>query len=101
MGFVYEPSWAIGQDEPAPPARIDEGVQALREALTAQFGDVVGNRAQVIYGGSVSPDVAEALLNLASLDGLGMGRKGREPEAVAALVHQVLTKHRKGASDES
>ncbi len=101
MGFVYEPSWAIGQDEPAPPARVDEDVQALRDALAAQFGRDVGDRVQVIYGGSVTPEVAEALLELPSLDGLGMGRKGREPEAVAALVKQVLARHQQGASDES
>ncbi len=101
MGFVYEPSWAIGQDEPAPHAQIDEGVQTLRDALTVQFGHNVGDRAQVIYGGSVTPESAESLLALPSLDGLGMGRKGRVPEAVAALVAQVLAARQKGASHES
>jgi triosephosphate isomerase len=101
MGFVYEPSWAIGQDEPAPPKRIEEGARALRDALTNQFGNDVGDRVQVIYGGSVTPQIAEALLDLPSLDGLGMGRKGREPEAVAALVKQVMAKRHKGAPDES
>lgn len=96
MGFVYEPSWAIGQDEPAPPARVGEGARALRDALTQQFGQEIGNRVQVIYGGSVTPEVAEALLELPSLDGLGMGRKGRVPEAVAALVEQVLSHRGEG-----
>lgn len=90
MGFVYEPSWAIGQDEPAPVARVGEGARALRNALTQQFGQEIGDRVQVIYGGSVTPEVAEELLALSTLDGLGMGRKGRVPEAVAALVKQVL-----------
>jgi triosephosphate isomerase len=101
MGFVYEPSWAIGQEKPAPPARIDEGIQALRDALTAQFSHNVGDRVQVIYGGSVTPEIAESLLALPALDGLGMGRKGRVPEAVAALVDQVLAARQKGASHAS
>jgi triosephosphate isomerase len=90
MGFVYEPAWAIGKDEPATPEHVSAGVRALREVLTARFGPEVGERVQVIYGGSVTPENADALLAEPALDGLGMGRKGRDPDAVAALVKQTL-----------
>lgn len=89
MGFVYEPAWAVGQDEPASPERVEEGVSALRAALSEIFGAEVGDGVQIIYGGSVTPEDAEALLGSPLLDGLGMGRKGRDPRAVAELVAQI------------
>ncbi len=95
MAFIYEPAWAIGKDEPAPPEHVSAGVQALREALTTHFGPEVSERVQVIYGGSVTPENADVLLKEPALDGLGMGRKGRDPDAVAALVRQILEHKRR------
>ncbi len=89
MAFIYEPTWAIGQARPAPAEWVESGALMLRMALTDQFGESARD-VQVIYGGSVSPDYAKTLLSLQMLDGLGMGRKGRDPQATAELVKLVL-----------
>lgn len=91
MGFIYEPAWAIGQAQSAPTEHIHTGVQALREAITQHFGQQTAESIRIIYGGSVTPDQADNLLTLPSLDGLGMGRKGRDPAALAALVQHILS----------
>ncbi len=100
MAFVYEPSWAIGKDEPAATEQIERGAQALRDVLSAAFGEGVGDEVPLIYGGSVTPENAERLLALPGLDGLGMGRKGRDPQAVAELVELVLRQRKAGAVEE-
>lgn len=100
MGFVYEPSWAIGKDEPASTEQIERGAQALREILSTAVGAGVGDEVPLIYGGSVTPENAELLLELQVLDGLGMGRKGRDPQAVAELVELVLRQRKPGAVEE-
>ncbi len=101
MGFIYEPSWAIGQDEPAPAEQVDRGAQALRAALALHFGTDVAAEVPIIYGGSVTPENAERLLSIRTLDGLGMGRRGRDPGAVARLVEQVLRARSAAAAPEN
>ena len=100
MAFVYEPSWAIGKDEPASIEQIEQGAQALRDVLSTACGEEVGDEVPLIYGGSVTPENAERLLELQVLDGLGMGRKGRVPQAVAELVEMVLRQRKPDAVAE-
>lgn len=91
MVFVYEPEGAIGVEEPASLERIEEGCAFLRGKLRKDFGEVA-ERVRIIYGGSVSPEFASAILSLPDVDGLGATRKGRDPEAFAAIVRWIAEK---------
>ncbi|MBW2172674.1 MAG: triose-phosphate isomerase, partial [Deltaproteobacteria bacterium] len=44
---------------------------------------------RIIYGGSVAPENAEELLASPDVDGLGAGRKGRDPVAFAQIVRLI------------
>lgn len=89
MVFVYEPEWAIGAAEPAPALHVDLACRFIRGWLTAWYGEPVGQAVRVIYGGSVSPQYAAALLASHDLDGLGATRQGRDPATFAQLVQLI------------
>ncbi len=89
MVFVYEPEETIGRAHPLEPARVGQGCHFLRTWLMERFGPVAA-RARIIYGGSVTPETADQLLTHPDVDGLGAGRRGRDPLAFAAIVHRVV-----------
>lgn len=89
MAFVYEPEGAIGQAEPVPPRHAAAGCRAIRRWLIERHGEEVAARVRIIYGGSVTPEHATALLGDPDVDGLGASRRGRDPAAFALIVDQI------------
>jgi len=89
MAFVYEPEGAIGQSEPVPPAHAAAGCRAIRRWLAERFGKEAAGQARIIYGGSVTPEHAAALLADPDVDGLGATRRGRDPAAFAEIVARI------------
>jgi triosephosphate isomerase len=78
---AYEPAWAIGAAEPAPPEHIVEVCRALRNWLNNRWGRC---ESQLIYGGSAGPGL---LLSLgAAVDGLFLGRFAHDPGAFERVV---------------
>lgn len=89
MAFIYEPEWAIGVAEPAAPEHVGAGCRLIRRWLASCYGQEVGQRVPILYGGSVSPAYAQRLLTLPDVDGLGAGRKGRDPDAFVQIVRTI------------
>jgi triosephosphate isomerase len=87
--FVYEPEWTIGVAKPAPPEHIGAGCHTIRRWLAERFDPETAQAVRLVYGGSVSPASALGLLALPDLDGLGAGRKGRDPDAFAQIVRLI------------
>jgi triosephosphate isomerase len=89
MAIVYEPEWTIGVYQPAPPDHVAAGCRFIRRWIGDAYDDVTAGRVRIIYGGSVTPQYAEELLASPHVDGLGAGRKGRNPEAFAEIVRLI------------
>jgi triosephosphate isomerase len=89
MAFVYEPEWTIGVAEPASPERVAAGCDFIREWMGERFGSPIAQAVRVIYGGSVTPVHAEALLVSPEVDGLGASRKGRQAETFVQIVRHI------------
>jgi triosephosphate isomerase len=89
MIFLYEPEWTIGVAQPAPAEHIAAGCRTIRQWLAARFGQDTAQIVRIAYGGSVTPAYARDLLTLPNLDGLGAGRRGRDPIAFAELVRLI------------
>lgn len=83
--IAYEPVWAIGTG--LTPTRDDVGEVhgAIRAALVQRFGDE-GRRMAVLYGGSVKPDNAEALMSVDDVNGALVGGASLKAEDFVAII---------------
>jgi triosephosphate isomerase len=72
FAVAYEPVWAIGTGLTPTPADIAEAHAFLRAELVARFGET-GRTIRLLYGGSVKPDNAAAILRIANVDGALVG----------------------------
>ena len=77
---AYEPVWAIGTGETASPEDASQAHGIVREAL----GDA--GRAPILYGGSVNPGNAAALMSAPGVDGVLVGGASLDPEVFARIA---------------
>jgi triosephosphate isomerase len=82
---AYEPEWAIGRAEPAPPVRVRAVSAGIRDHLAGLEGR---HGSRVIYGGSAGPGLLTELGS--DVDGLFLGRFAHDPDAVAAILDEVV-----------
>lgn len=69
---AYEPVWAIGTGLTPTVADVAEVHALIRRDLMARFGRE-GERLRILYGGSVNPDNAKALLSVRNVNGALVG----------------------------
>ncbi len=81
---AYEPFWAIGSPEPAPPEHVSAVCRTLRRHVR---GDALFPAAQVIYGGSAGPGLLPHIA--ADVDGMFLGRFAHDPGAVRRILDEV------------
>lgn len=88
--FAYEPAWAIGVDEPAPPEYVGGVHQYLREVVAGLLGRAAAAAVRIIYGGSVNPQVAGQLCRFPDVDGLFVGRSALDVEQFRGIIEDAL-----------
>lgn len=76
---AYEPVWAIGTGDVCEPDEAEERCAMIREITHGQ--------ARVLYGGSVKPDNARALLSQPSIDGALVGGASLSADDFTRIVH--------------
>ncbi|CAN5221641.1 triose-phosphate isomerase [soil metagenome] len=86
LTVAYEPVWAIGTGRTAAPADAQEMHAGIRETLASIAGPSAAKAIAVLYGGSVKPDNAAALLGEADVDGALVGGASLVPRDFAAIV---------------
>lgn len=93
--IAYEPVWAIGSSKVATPDQAQEAHLFCREKLKDLFGEEAADKVAILYGGSVSPNNAQALLDLPDVDGVLVGTASLTVENFSKIVHIHVTKHLK------
>ena len=84
--LAYEPVWAIGTGETATPEDAGAAHATLRQRLLEELGDERGAAVPMLYGGSVKPDNARALMATANVDGVLVGGASLDPVSLLAIA---------------
>lgn len=84
--IAYEPVWAIGTGKTATPAMAQEVHAFIRKELAALFGEPAAQGVRILYGGSMKPDNADALLAELDIDGGLIGGAALAAKDFLALV---------------
>ena len=83
---AYEPVWAIGTGKTATPEMAAEAHLLIRSEIARRLGRHVADSIRILYGGSVKPDNAIALLNQPEIDGALVGGASLDPQSFAKIV---------------
>jgi triosephosphate isomerase len=85
--IAYEPVWAIGTGRTATPEIASEAHRFLRGRIDTAYGKNAAASARILYGGSVKPDNAKALMAQEDIDGVLVGGASLDPAGFAAIVN--------------
>lgn len=66
---AYEPIWAIGSGNSSTKEEADRVCDAIRKILANMYNSHIAEKVSILYGGSVSAQNAEELLNMGNIDG--------------------------------
>jgi triosephosphate isomerase len=83
---AYEPVWAIGTGKTATPALASEAHLLIRGEAAKAFGEEFSTHLRILYGGSVKPENAKALMAEDEIDGALVGGASLDPKSFAAIV---------------
>jgi triosephosphate isomerase (TIM) len=86
MVVAYEPIWAIGTGKTASPATAAEAHFIVRSEISRLVGRPIAEALRILYGGSVKPENAEALLSQPEIDGALVGGASLDPQSFATIV---------------
>ena len=80
--IAYEPIWAIGTGETASTSDIAE--------IHAEIRELIGDDIRILYGGSVKPANAEAILGTDNVNGALIGGASLEMDSLAEICRAAL-----------
>ncbi len=84
--IAYEPVWAIGTGKTATPQMASDAHLLIRGEAGKAFGEEFAGGLRILYGGSVKPDNAKALMAEKEIDGALVGGASLDPKSFAAIV---------------
>jgi len=84
--IAYEPVWAIGTGRTATPEMAGLAHFYIRSEVARLLGRKTADNMRILYGGSVKPDNASALLNQPEIDGALVGGASLDPVSFSKIV---------------
>ncbi len=85
--IAYEPIWAIGTGKTASSEQANETVGIVREAVAGLYGKDTASKVRILYGGSMNPKNAAALMAMSEIDGGLIGGASLIAEDFAGVVN--------------
>jgi triosephosphate isomerase len=86
LTIAYEPVWAIGTGKTATPQMAADAHSVIRHEAGKGFGDDFAENLRILYGGSVKPDNATALMSETEIDGALVGGASLDPVSFTKIV---------------
>ena len=84
---AYEPVWAIGTGKTATPQIAAQAHAVIRQEAGKAFGKEMSDWMRILYGGSVKPENAKALMLEPEIDGALVGGASLDAKSFAAIVN--------------
>lgn len=84
--LAYEPVWAIGSNQTVTPEQAQKMHLFCREFLSRHWTNAVAEKVVILYGGSVKPDNASALLLEPDVDGLLVGGSSLSVDSFSKII---------------
>jgi triosephosphate isomerase len=84
--IAYEPVWAIGTGKTATPEMAADAHKIIRAEVAKLLGSDVATKMRILYGGSVKPENASALMGQTEIDGALVGGASLKPDSFTAIV---------------
>lgn len=88
--IAYEPIWAIGTGKTATPEMAEEMHLEIRGMLASVIGKEAAEKTRILYGGSMKPENAKALLEQPNIDGGLVGGASLKAVSFAGIVESAL-----------
>jgi triosephosphate isomerase len=85
--IAYEPVWAIGPGKTATPQIASEAHKVIRDEVAKLLGSPIAENLRILYGGSVKPENAAALMREDEIDGALVGGASLDPHSFAKIVN--------------
>jgi triosephosphate isomerase len=86
MVIAYEPVWAIGTGKTATPEQAEEVHRFIRGRLEKLYSRGVSEGIRIQYGGSVTPENIQGLMNQTNIDGALVGGASLKAESFSKIV---------------
>jgi triosephosphate isomerase (TIM) len=86
LAIAYEPVWAIGTGKTATPQMASDAHQVIRHDAEKAFGKEFSDSLRILYGGSVKPDNASALMGEEEIDGALVGGASLDAASFTKIV---------------
>jgi triosephosphate isomerase len=88
--IAYEPVWAIGTGLTATPEQAQEVHAFIRDLIGKIYGSELASEIRILYGGSVKPENAAALMDQEDIDGLLVGGASLKADDFLAIVEAAV-----------
>jgi triosephosphate isomerase len=88
INIAYEPIWAIGRSykEAMTPTDIHETTLFIEKVIGELFGRDIAGSAKILYGGSVEPENAGAIMEYGNIEGFLVGHASLVPEKFSTIL---------------
>src|SRR3989344_778434 len=87
--IAYEPVWAIGTGRNATPAQANEAHTFIRRILSRIYSTRAADAARIIYGGSVTPENAKAIMGMSDVDGCLPGGSSLDVKKFSSIINTL------------
>ncbi|MBU2579211.1 triose-phosphate isomerase [Patescibacteria group bacterium] len=86
---VYEPVWAISPNGPCSVAEALEGILFIKKNIVQIFGQKIGKKIPIIYGGSINSQNAYEFLKEKEINGVLVGAASLNPDEFISIANQA------------